>query len=155
MSGTNLTAAGQNFVRCGYILNCTATAAPTSPPQYGQPQQPIFPGNPGFQTAAPFQVGNIWIVQLRESNGRFADMIWTRRGTSNVFDAIWHLEGDRFADVINYEGYRNGQITFYSPALQSRFVGAPTNDGNYIVNGTTTGANAGSGDSWTATIFGN
>jgi hypothetical protein len=147
-SAGNLTGIGQNFVRCGYILNCSVAPAP--PPQVAQPQQPNFQGNTGANTQ--FQLGNIWIVQLNNGRGESADLIWTRRGSSNVFDVMWHLNGSRFTDVLNYEGYRNGQISFYSPALKSRFIGSPTRDGNYIVNGTTSDAAT---DRWSATIFGN
>jgi len=155
-SAATLNAVGQNFVRCGYILNCAPTAP--IPPQVAQPQQPNFQGTPGYSSrpgTANFKLGNVWIVQLREANGRFADLIWTRRGNSNSFDVLWHVEGSRFADVMNYEGYRNGQISFYSPTLKSRFTGAPSADGNYIYNGTISGANATPNDRWSATIFGN
>lgn len=147
-SGGNLTGVGQSFVRCGYILNCNAAPAP--PPRVAQPQRPSFQGNPGANTQ--FQIGNIWIVQLINGRGELADLIWTRRGNSNLFDVMWHFNGSRFTDVINYEGYRNGQISFYSPALKSRFIGSPTRDGNYIINGTTSEAAT---DRWSATIFGN
>lgn len=147
----NLSATGQNFVRCGYILNCTVNRAP--PPRVAQPQQPNYSGTAGV--ASNFQLGRVWIVKLREASGRFADLIWTRRGNSNSFDVLWHLDGNRFSDVMNYEGYRNGQISFHSQALKSRFVGTPSRSGNKIDYGRIAGADANPNDSWSATIFGN
>jgi hypothetical protein len=153
-SAANLTSTGQEFLRCGYILNCGPS---NLSPGVSAAQQPNYQGSTGnfagAATGAGFQPGKVWIVQMREANGRFADMIWTKRGNSNSFDVMWHLEGNRFADVMNYEGYRNGQISFYSAALNTRFTGTPSPNGNYIYNGRLVGGDSGPNDSWTASIF--
>ncbi len=153
-SAGNLTSTGQQFVRCGYILNC---GPGNLSPGISAPQPPNYQASTGnfagSATGAGFQPGKVWIVQLRETSGRFADMIWTKRGNSNSFDVLWHLEGTRFADVMNYEGYRNGQVSFYSAELNTRFTGTPSPNGNYIFNGRIVGGDSGPNDSWTASIF--
>lgn len=144
---------GQKYAQCGYQWNC---ALGQQPPQVVQQPNP-YGQSPGTYTPpgapATFQPGKIWLVQLRESTGKSADVIWKFRPNSNVVDATMYIDGQHLQDILTYEGYRNGAVSFYSAKLQMRYTGIPSADTNHIFNGTVAGANFGQGDSWTASIW--
>ena len=152
-SRSTVNAFGQKYAQCGYQWNC---AQGQQPPQVVQPQNP-YSQSPGSYTPpggpASFQPGKIWLVQLRESNGKSADVIWKFRPNTNVVDATMYIDGKHLADILTYEGYQNGAVRFFSPKLQMRYTGVPSADTNHIFNGTVAGANFGQGDSWTASIW--
>jgi len=151
-SRANVNPFGQKYAQCGYQLNC---ALAPQPPQVAQPNPYTPPPRNYAPPGAPasFQAGKIWLVQLRESNGNFADIIWKFRPGSNTVDAVMYVNGQHLEDVLTYEGYRNGTVSFYSPKLRMRYTGNPTADTNHVFNGTVAGANFGRGDSWSASIW--
>lgn len=145
---------GQRYAQCGYQLNC---ALGVQAPKVVQTPNPYRAPPPGTYAAlaAPvnFQPGKIWLVQLRETNGKTADIIWKFRPNTSVVDATMYINGQHISDVLTYEGYRNGAVSFFSAKLQMRYSGQPTADTNHIFNGTVAGANFGQGDSWIASIW--
>ncbi|WP_156472138.1 hypothetical protein [Sphingorhabdus sp. M41] len=144
---------GQRYAQCGYQLNC---ARSPQPPQVVQRQNPYSPPPGNYvppNASAGFQPGKIWLVQLRESTGKSADVIWKFRPNTNVVDATMYIDGKHLDDILTYEGYRNGAVSFFSAKLQMRYTGIPSADTNHIFNGTVAGANFGQGDSWTASIW--
>jgi len=154
-SRATVNAFGQRYAQCGYQWNC---ALGQQPPQVVQQPNPYNPSPGNFVPqggAANFQAGKIWLVQLREGTGKSADVIWKFRPNSNVVDATMYIDGQHLNDILTYEGYRNGAVSFYSAKLKMRYSGVPSADTNHIFNGTVAGANFGQGDSWTASIWEN
>ncbi|CAO1649497.1 hypothetical protein [Parasphingorhabdus sp. NYA22] len=152
-SQASLNPFGQKYAQCGYQLNCALGQTPPQVVQQANPYSPP-PGNYRPPSApASFDAGKIWLVQLRESNGKSADVIWKFRPNSNVIDATMFIDGRHLDDILTYEGYRNGTVSFYSAKLNMRYSGIPSSDANHIFNGTVAGANFGQGDSWTASIW--
>jgi hypothetical protein len=151
----SVNAFGQRYAQCGYQLNC---AQGQQPPQVVQQQNPYStpPGNYAPpSTSGNFQPGKIWLVQLREGNNKSADVIWKFRPNTNIVDATMYIDGQHLEDILTYEGYRNGAVSFFSSKLQMRYTGRPSADTNHIFNGTVAGANFGQGDGWTASIWEN
>jgi hypothetical protein len=152
-SRSTVNAFGQKYAQCGYQLNC---AQGQQPPQVVQPQNPYSPAPGNYvppSTSGNFQPGKIWLVQLREGKGKSADVIWKFRPNTNVVDATMYIDGQHLEDILTYEGYRNGAVSFFSSKLQMRYTGMPSADNTHIFNGTVAGANFGQGDSWTASIW--
>ena len=90
-------------------------------------------------------LGSVW--RTREVSGTTVyEAVWTRRGTSNVFDGVWQSAGVKAS--LTLESVNGNRVVFYRPG-SGRYAGTLSSDGRRITSGTMDWA---SGFQWTATI---
>jgi hypothetical protein len=92
---------------------------------------PLFQEGPRQAKEVPFDLGRVWKVTEgawdRSVGGANADWegVWTRRGSSNVFDGFWvnrkTKEGVR--DVLEVESADQYQVTVYRRGMKKRYHG--------------------------------
>jgi hypothetical protein len=74
---------------------------------------------------------------------------WTRRGGTDVFDAVWN---GSIRDVIEIESVNGSQIVFYRHGNKGRYSGTLSADGSQVSSGTASWYAA--GWYWSATVAG-
>lgn len=104
---------------------------------------PYVPGRLDTQTSFP---GRVWRVH-EASSELFYDGVWTRRGSSNTFDAEW--TGTGITDTITIESVSGDQVILFRSGNSGKYVGRLSPDRKRIVSGTMSWAPT---FNWTATI---
>lgn len=99
-----------------------------------------------FTRGGGFELGQVWRVQENDWEGT-----WTRRGTSDIFDAEWRNSqtGQTVRDVLRVESILGNQIILYREGTRGRYRGIISQDGRSIRNGQ---ADWDSNSHWTAEI---
>ena len=91
---------------------------------------PLFEEGRRRATPPPFNPGRVWkIIEGKWERGRERDAawegVWTRRGSSNLFDGFWvnrkTREGAR--DVLEIESAGPGWVTVYRQGIKQRYHG--------------------------------
>jgi len=100
----------------------------------------------GAKTTPP-DIGKIW----HEKEGPF-EGTWTRRGDTNVFDAVWKgPAGEEIAkDEVTFESVVDHEVVLFRKGTQGRYHGHLSDDGLKIDNGHADWFAP--EDSWAATI---
>jgi hypothetical protein len=99
----------------------------------------------GPKTVPP-DIGKVW----HEKEGPW-EGTWTRRGDTNVFDAVWkNPQGEKIEDQVTFESVSDHQIVLFRKGTQGRYRGRLSDDGLRVDNGTADWFSP--GDSWSATI---
>ena len=99
----------------------------------------------GAKTVPP-DLGKVW----HEKEGPWVGT-WTRRGDTNVFDAVWrNPEGVEIKDEVTFESVSDHQIVLFRKGTQGRYHGHLSDDGLKIDNGSADWFAP--TDSWSATI---
>jgi hypothetical protein len=125
----NKKAAGIFFVLILTCLFSPASAEETSPSEEACSEEAVF------------KLGREWQVQEGFWSGR-----WTRRGESNVFDALWRVPYDRqqfgaFAgnaasDQVIFEKVEGRNVTFFRRRIGKYYHGILSCDKKSVVKGT-------------------
>jgi hypothetical protein len=99
----------------------------------------------GPKTVPP-DLGKVW----HEKEGPW-EGTWTRRGDTNVFDAVWkNSEGIEIKDEVTFESVANNQVVLFRKGTQGRYRGRLSDDGLKVDNGTADWCSP--ADTWSATI---
>ena len=109
----------------------------------------VVSGRPAANTSR-FEgvLGNVLTVK-EVAGGSVYDGTWTRRGGTDVFDAVWQGSG---RDVIEIESVSGSQIVLYRHGNKGRYSGALSADGMRITSGIASWYAA--GWSWSAVVPG-
>jgi len=91
-------------------------------------------------------LGNTLTVK-EVAGGSVYDGTWTRRGGTDVFDAVWN---GSIRDVIEIESVNGNQIVFYRHGNKGRYSGTLSADGMRVTSGTANWYAA--GWSWSAMV---
>ena len=76
---------------------------------------------------------------------------WSRRGDTNVFDAVWkNPDGVEIKDEVTFESVADHEIVLFRKGTQGRYRGHVSDDGMKIDKGSAEWFAP--GDSWSATI---
>ena len=107
----------------------------------------VVSGRPAANTSR-FEgvLGNVLTVK-EVAGGSVYDGTWTRRGGTDVFDAVWQGSG---RDVIEIESVSGSQIVLYRHGNKGRYSGALSADGMRITSGIASWYAA--GWSWSAMV---
>ena len=121
------------------------------------PKGPYSGGASGSVTV-PVQVpasttpilGDVWQIVETPPTGHGYAGVWTRRGSSNTFDAWWDsLPGRRVTDTLEIESVSGNQVVLFRHGNQGRYTGTLSADRKRVVSGTLSWA---PGFHWTAII---
>ena len=94
----------------------------------------------------PPDLGKVW----HEKEGPW-EGTWTRRGDTNVFDAVWkNPQGEEIRDQVTVESVSDHQVVIFRKGTQGRYYGHLSDDGLKIDNGKADWFAP--ADSWSATI---
>jgi tetratricopeptide (TPR) repeat protein len=98
-------------------------------------------------------LGRVWRVVESGPNGVKANGTWTRRGSTNTFDAAWQIlpGGAWVYDTITIESVSGDRIVLFRKSENGHYVGTLSPDRKSIVSGT---MSWNSSWSWTANIDG-
>lgn len=116
----------------------------------GTPSHVTNLGGAGTPPVAKTALGNVWQITETPPNGGGYPGVWTRRGSSNTFDAYWDsLPDRRVTDTLQLESVSGNQVVFYRQGNQGRYTGTLSADHKRVITGTLSWA---PGYIWTATI---
>ncbi len=94
----------------------------------------------------PADIGKVW----HEKEGPW-EGTWSRRGDTNVFDAVWtNPQGEKIEDQVVFESVSDHQIVLFRKGTQGRYRGHLSEDGLKVDSGSADWFSP--GDSWSATI---
>ena len=118
--------------------NTTNTQNPSTP-GYQPPANYVPPTTNYTAPGGGYDPGQRWIIVERLGYGRVLDSNWTRRPGTNYFDAIFKdsLDGSQSDDIVIYEQFRNGQISFRRQSTGTIYTGQLSPDGKMVLGGTT------------------
>jgi hypothetical protein len=109
------------------------------------PDTPVVrPGSPPAPQAQ--QLGRVWRVHEASSEMSY-DGVWTRRGSSNTFDAVWQAAG--VTDTITIESVSGDRVVLFRSGNGGRYIGTLSPDRKRVISGTMSWAPT---FKWTATI---
>lgn len=82
--------------------------------------------------AGPFHLGRVWKVQeeIRDPQGQFHGDYWlgtwTRRGDTNLFDAVWRdsRTGEEVRDVMQFDSAQRGSLTLHRLGTHQIYLGS-------------------------------
>ena len=91
-------------------------------------------------------LGRVWYVSDYGWNG-----VWTRRGYSRTFDAVWKdASGREVRDEVIHESTTGAQIVLFRVGTNGRYRGTLSGDRRRVENGTAEWVKSAGG--WSATI---
>ena len=94
----------------------------------------------------PADLGKVWYEKEGPWEGT-----WTRRGDTNVFDAVWkNPQGEEIRDEVTFESVTGRDIVLFRKGTQGRYRGQLSDDGLKVEKGSADWFAP--TDSWSATI---
>lgn len=135
---------GGPFPWSARIEGAVATTTPVVKPPATAPVAPVTPASP-----STVSLGRVWHEEENGWNG-----VWTRRGTSSVFDAVWTKGGSRVEAVLTIRAGGGNAVTVSrrnsSDGVQVDYTGTVDRNGHVTGRGRIVGSD--STFPWKATI---
>lgn len=144
-----ITGAGYGGYGIKYMFS-TGSLGKVSPPKLPYSDttliktKPLTPATDGAVISSG--LANVWAVNENDAwTGT-----WTRRGNSDVFDAVWvhNQTKEHITDVLKITAIEGSKITIYREGLKGYYYGTLSSDFTRITNGTCTWVK----EWWTATL---